>query len=238
METLAPPNSAAFTAEQKEYLLGFFAGAMQRGAQPVRRADSERASSPTIRLQALQTKQSLRKKPGSALRFPISASEELWKYEQNPLDIWDKLLAHADENRAPAPDDLFRFKFHGLFYVAPAQDSFMLRLRVPGGILTAHQMRGLADDGRGVGFRPRRHHHARQPADSRVSAQRHRSRPQQGARSWHDVARFRCGQHSQHHRIAHHRHRSDRTLRCGSAGRCTAPLHSEFARPVRAAAKI
>ena len=48
------------------------------------------------------------------------------------------------ENRAPAQDDLFRFKFHGLFYVAPAQDSFMLRLRVPGGILTAHQLRGLA----------------------------------------------------------------------------------------------
>ncbi|MGB6742534.1 MAG: NirA family protein, partial [Terracidiphilus sp.] len=77
---------------------------------------------------------------------PVSelSREELWKYEQNPLDIWDRLIAHADENRAPAPDDLFRFKFHGLFYVAPAQDSFMLRLRVPGGSLTAHQMHGLA----------------------------------------------------------------------------------------------
>src|SRR5208282_2799198 len=69
--------------------------------------------------------------------------EELWKYGQNPLDIWDKLLAHSDENRAPEAEDIFRFKFQGLFYVAPAQDSFMLRLRIPGGILTAHQMRGL-----------------------------------------------------------------------------------------------
>ena len=42
-------------------------------------------------------------------------------------------------------EDVFRFKFHGLFYVAPAQDSFMLRLRIPGGKLTAHQMRGLAE---------------------------------------------------------------------------------------------
>jgi ferredoxin-nitrite reductase len=77
---------------------------------------------------------------------PVSdlCREELWKYKQNPLDIWDRLLAHADENRAPAADDLFRFKFHGLFYVAPAQDSFMLRMRVPGGILTARQMHGLA----------------------------------------------------------------------------------------------
>jgi ferredoxin-nitrite reductase len=54
------------------------------------------------------------------------------------------LLAHANENKAPAQDDIFRFKFHGLFYVAPAQDSFMVRLRIPGAVLTAHQMRGLA----------------------------------------------------------------------------------------------
>jgi ferredoxin-nitrite reductase len=63
----------------------------------------------------------------------------------DPLDAWERLLAHASENRAPAPEDIFRFKFHGLFYVAPAQDSFMLRLRAPGGVLTSAQMRGLAD---------------------------------------------------------------------------------------------
>ncbi len=34
METPASLNSAGFTAEQKEYLLGFFAGAMQRSARP------------------------------------------------------------------------------------------------------------------------------------------------------------------------------------------------------------
>ncbi len=34
---------------------------------------------------------------------------------------------------------------HGFFYVAPAQDSFMLRMRVPGAVLTAAQMRGIAD---------------------------------------------------------------------------------------------
>jgi len=71
--------------------------------------------------------------------------EERWKAEENPLEIWDKLLAHAAKNQAPAAEDVFRFKFHGLFHVAPAQDSFMMRLRIPGGRLTAHQMRGLAD---------------------------------------------------------------------------------------------
>src|SRR5262249_42191146 len=36
-------------------------------------------------------------------------------------------------------------KFHGLFYVAPAQNAFMCRLRIPNGILNAYQLRGLAD---------------------------------------------------------------------------------------------
>ena len=36
-------------------------------------------------------------------------------------------------------------KFQGLFFVAPAQNSFMCRLRIPGGQLNSHQFRGLAD---------------------------------------------------------------------------------------------
>jgi len=71
--------------------------------------------------------------------------EERWKREENPLDISDKILAHANEDRFPKGGDVLRFKFHGLFYVAPAQDSFMLRLRTPSGILSARQMRGLAE---------------------------------------------------------------------------------------------
>ena len=47
--------------------------------------------------------------------------------------------------RFPKGLDVFRHKFFGLFYVAPAQDSFMCRLRMPNGILDAHQLRGLAD---------------------------------------------------------------------------------------------
>ncbi|MDQ2696711.1 MAG: NirA family protein, partial [Pseudomonadota bacterium] len=41
--------------------------------------------------------------------------------------------------------DIFRYKFHGLFYVAPAQDAFMCRLRIPNGILNSYQMQGVAD---------------------------------------------------------------------------------------------
>ncbi len=143
METLASLNSAGFTAEQKEYLLGFFAGAMQRSARPFVGFTANGLltgdpASGTVNL-AEPAEEKFHGTPVSDL-----CKEERWKHEQDPLDVWDKLIAHADDNRAPAPDDTFRFKYHGLFYVAPAQDSFMLRLRVPGGIVTAQQMRGLA----------------------------------------------------------------------------------------------
>jgi ferredoxin-nitrite reductase len=144
MEVLSVPNSAEFTTEQKQYLLGFFAAAVQRFPVPFvgQTAAGLLTHDPTsgVSNQAESAEQTYFGTPVSGL-----CREELWKYEQNPLDIWDKLLAHADENRPPAADDLFRFKFHGLFYVAPAQDSFMLRMRVPGGILTARQMHGLAE---------------------------------------------------------------------------------------------
>jgi ferredoxin-nitrite reductase len=144
METLETLNSTAFSAEQKEYLRGFFAGAIDRGAQPITGHAAiglltGDPASGAVNL-ARSAEETVHGTPVSEL-----CREELWKHEQNPLDIWDKLIAHAGENRAPAADDLFRFKFHGLFYVAPAQDSFMLRLRVAGGILDAHQLRGLAE---------------------------------------------------------------------------------------------
>src|SRR5258708_2285066 len=71
--------------------------------------------------------------------------EERWKYDENPLDAWERLLRHADEDKFPDPENTYRFKFHGLFYVAPAQDSFMLRLRVPACEITSGQCHGLAE---------------------------------------------------------------------------------------------
>ena len=71
--------------------------------------------------------------------------EERWKYDENPLDAWDRLLRHADEDKFPDVENTYRFKNFGLFYVAPAQDSFMLRLRIPACELSATQLHGLAD---------------------------------------------------------------------------------------------
>lgn len=133
-----------FTEAQKLYLRGFFSGIHQREPVPFAShlGDGHLTGDPLSGARNHAAEQPEPMFHGT----PVSdlSREEIWKYEQNALDIWEKLLAHAAEDRAPAADDLFRFKFHGLFYVAPAQDSFMLRLRVPGGILTSAQMRGLA----------------------------------------------------------------------------------------------
>jgi ferredoxin-nitrite reductase len=69
--------------------------------------------------------------------------EEWAKREKHPFDMWDEMLANAAAERFPKALDVFRYKFHGLFYVAPNQDAFMLRLRIPGGILSAYHARGL-----------------------------------------------------------------------------------------------
>ncbi|HLU69523.1 MAG TPA: NirA family protein, partial [Fibrobacteria bacterium] len=71
--------------------------------------------------------------------------EEQIKHEDNPLELWDLLNELACRNEPPAGPDNFRFRFHGLFNVAPAQDGLMCRLRIPGGALTPAQLEAVAD---------------------------------------------------------------------------------------------
>ncbi len=224
MELLEPFKSQEFTDEQKQYLLGFFSVAADRAKPFVgHTATGLLTDNPTF-----ATVNDADQEEETYFGTPVSdlCREEIWKHEENPLDIWDKLIAHANEDRAPAPDDLFRFKFHGLFYVAPAQDSFMLRLRIPGGILTAHQMRGLAAMAADWGS-------ARADITTRANLQirefqpeKHSSSSQQAAIAGIDLARIRRRQHSQHNGLADCRHRSDRTVRRSAARRCTPSLHS------------
>ncbi len=72
------------------------------------------------------------------------SAEERAKREKNALDMWDEMVARAGAGEFPKGADVFRYKFHGLFHVAPAQNAFMCRLRFPGGMLSAHQLRGVA----------------------------------------------------------------------------------------------
>jgi ferredoxin-nitrite reductase len=141
--TIGAP-SGAFSAEQKEYLQGFFAGAAQRGAMPY----VGQTGTGLITADPSAGGPNLAAAPAEELWYgtPVEdlSNEERVKQEENPLDIWDKLVAHANENRAPNDADRFRIKYFGLFYVAPAQNSFMLRMRTPGGVMTTAQIRGLA----------------------------------------------------------------------------------------------
>jgi ferredoxin-nitrite reductase len=135
----------AFTPEQKEYLQGFFAGVSQRlpfvGHLPDGRITSDAAGGlPNAAEPQAEEEESVFGTPVSDL-----CEQELWKLEKNGLDTWDDLLAHAAADKFPDKKYTFFFRYHGLFYVSPTQNSFMLRLRVPAGELTHAQMRGLAD---------------------------------------------------------------------------------------------
>jgi ferredoxin-nitrite reductase len=132
-----------FTEDQKQYLEAFILGiAGRRGITGADAATSSGTANayPEDPMAIHYEAQDRAVAAGSKL-----AAEEIAKREKHPFDMWDEIAANAAAARFPKGLDVFRHKFHGLFYVAPNQDAFMLRLRLPGGILPAHQAEGLAD---------------------------------------------------------------------------------------------
>lgn len=126
-----------FTEEQKQYLAGFASGqAAARAARGAVPGAGAPAGPEAIHHRAQDSALAQGKK--------LVAEEEA-KRRRNPLDMWDELTANARQAKFPKGTDVFSYKFHGLFYVAPAQDAFMCRLRIPNGILSAHQLRAVAD---------------------------------------------------------------------------------------------
>ena len=128
------PMANAFSAEQKEYLSGFMAGVVQR------RLLYSPSQSATALPQAPES--TIEKVHGT----PVSdlCKQELWKHQEHPLDGWDRVVAHANADKFPDEENTYRFRNFGMFHVAPAQNSFMLRCRVPAGELTSAQLTGLA----------------------------------------------------------------------------------------------
>ncbi len=128
--------SQDFSAEQKRYLEGFVAGAAASqvvGAAAPAAAVPSGPDAPHLLAQDAQVK------AGAKLAEP-----EKWKRDEHPFDAWQRLTAEAATGKLPGPADNFRWRYFGLFNVAPAQDSFMLRMRLPNGILKAHQLAGCA----------------------------------------------------------------------------------------------
>jgi ferredoxin-nitrite reductase len=80
----------------------------------------------------------------------LAAGKKLTEQEEakrkvHPLDQWDDIAQHAAESRFPKGLDVLSFKYHGLFFVAPTQNSYMTRLRFPNGVISSAQMRAVAD---------------------------------------------------------------------------------------------
>ena len=71
--------------------------------------------------------------------------EEQAKRDKDPFQMWDEMQANAAAGKFPKGTDVFLYKYHGLFYVAPRKTAFMCRLRFHGGLTNSHQFRGLAD---------------------------------------------------------------------------------------------
>ncbi|HUR46163.1 MAG TPA: NirA family protein [Candidatus Saccharimonadales bacterium] len=116
------------THEQSAYLDGFFAGLRNRGF-----SFAELEANPALAANA-----------NKAVNLDELIPEERIKHELHPLDAYPLLLQHSAGNQAPDKENTFRFKWQGLFYLAPHKDGFMARLRIPGGQLTTHQLRELA----------------------------------------------------------------------------------------------
>lgn len=130
---------AEFDDQQKQWLQGFVSGLEARKAAG--KLTGGASAGQPIGPDALQhAAQDRAIASGARL-----VAEETAKRQRHPLDRWDEVVARAEAGQFPKGVDVFLTKWHGLFYVAPAQDSYMCRLRMPNGILNAWQMRGLAD---------------------------------------------------------------------------------------------
>ncbi len=112
--------------EQREYLDGFFTGLANRGVSFADVLPNPAAASSQ-----------------RELSVDLIAEERI-KRELHGLDSYPRLLEHAAANKAPDKEDLFRFKWHGLFFLSPNKEAFMARLRIPGGQLKSFQLREIA----------------------------------------------------------------------------------------------
>jgi ferredoxin-nitrite reductase len=113
-------------AEQTSYLDGFFNGLAQQG---VRFTDME--PDPTVSHSASQDTDSFCKEEKLKHKTDLNKTYQLV----------DKVSSTATD---PDPEETFLLKWHGLFHLAPKQDGFMCRLRIPGGYVRDYQLRELA----------------------------------------------------------------------------------------------
>ena len=122
-----------FTGAQKQYLEGLASGLrLARRKAP--------SASPPRPEQAAWDAQDRVVFSGQRL-----SPEEKAKRRRPPEELWPRMAQLAREGRFPEGEEVFLYKFHGLFYVSPVEEAFMCRLRFAGGRMPAYQLRGVAD---------------------------------------------------------------------------------------------
>lgn len=114
----------ALNGEQTAYLEGLFAGLANRGVK-----FTDVAPAPTS---------------SGAVSSEDLIAEERIKRELHPLDAYFQIEENAISNKAPDKESSFRFKWNGLFWLAPTKEGYMCRLRIPGGVVKSFQLRELA----------------------------------------------------------------------------------------------
>ena len=127
-----------FNPDQKNWLEGFASGL---GAmKSIGRAPAGLPSEPTGPDAEQVKAQDRQVAAGKKL-----VEQEKWKRAEHPFESYDRIKGIALTGARPKPEDNFRWRYHGLFYVGPAQDSYMCRLRVHNGILKQWQFAAVAD---------------------------------------------------------------------------------------------
>jgi ferredoxin-nitrite reductase len=135
-----------FLPEQKRWLEGFASGAAairglpgfsNRGAAPGGPGAPAEPAGPDAPV--------LRAQDRTVAEGKKLVDQEKWKRKEHPMDAYDRMREQALAGNAPKPEDNFRWRYHGLFYVAPAQTSYMCRLRIPNGIIKHWQFAAVAD---------------------------------------------------------------------------------------------
>jgi ferredoxin-nitrite reductase len=135
--------SVEFTDEQKRYLEGFTTGLQ---ISRVGRSLGAGAGQAKVNAEPVGPDAAHIKAQDRVLASGRKlADQEKFKREEHPFDAYPRLKQQASTNSPPSPADNFRWRYHGLFYVAPAQDSYMCRLRIPNGVLKHWQFAGMAD---------------------------------------------------------------------------------------------
>ena len=225
--------SGDFTPEQKRYLEGFASGLQIARAGRGRRRQARAPPSPSGPTPSTSRRRTAPSRPAAS--SPSRRSSSASSIRSTPMR---RLKEQAANNEPPKPADNFRWRYYGLFYVAPAQNSYMCRLRIPNGILKHWQFAGLADlaERYGGGYShvtTRANLQIREIEPKNAVAVR---RGDPGPRPV--LARLRRRQHPQRHRHADRRHRSAGADRHAALCARMALPHPQRARALRPAAQV